>query len=95
MPTLDPHSVNDLESFLAFVLALAADRRASVEAEQIAPSSPYGPDAFGWENTTIETFLEGAYDWAKTTKMGVTQGLPAEPSWRAFAVFLNCGASYE
>jgi hypothetical protein len=95
MAPLDPHAVHDRASFLEFVLALAAERRASVEAEQVAPSSPYGPDAFGWENTTIERFLEGAWDWATATDMGVSQGLPAEPSWRAFAVFLDCGKSYE
>lgn len=92
---LDPHAVHDRDSFLAFVLALAADRRASVAAERASPSSPYGPDAGGWENVSIERFLEAAVAWAEDTGMGVSQGLPPEPSWRAFAVFLNCGKGYE
>jgi hypothetical protein len=85
---LDPLNVHDVETFLAFVSALASDRRASVAAERLAPSSPYGPAAGGWENTTIEDFLESARAWADC-------GLPEEPSWQAFAIFLHCGKIYE
>jgi hypothetical protein len=92
---LDPDTVHDRESFFAFVRALAADRRASVAAERQAPSSPYGPQAGGWENATIESFLEAALSWGEDTDMGVSQGLPAEPSWQAFAAFLYCGKIYE
>jgi hypothetical protein len=38
---------------------------------------------------------EAALSWAEDTDMGVDQGLPPEPSWRAFAVFLYCGKIYE
>jgi hypothetical protein len=92
---LDPDAVHDRESFFAFVAALAADRRASVAAELQTPSSPHGSQAGGWENVTIEAFLEAALAWAESTEMGVSQGLPAEPSWRAFAAFLYCGKIYE
>lgn len=92
---VDLDAIHDRESFLAFVRALTADRRASVAAEQQAPSSPHGPDAGGWENVTIEQFLEAALAWAESTGMGVQQGLPAEPSWKSFAVFLYCGKTYE
>jgi hypothetical protein len=92
---LDPHMVHDRESFFAFVSALAADRRASVVAERQAPSSPYGPPTGGWENATIESFLEAALSWAEDTEMGLSHGLPAEPSWKAFAAFLYCGKIYE
>lgn len=44
---LDPHTVHDRDSFLAFVAAMVEDREASVAAERVAPSSPYGPDANG------------------------------------------------
>ena len=44
---LDPHAVHDRDSFLAFVAALVEDREASVAAERVAPSNPYGPDAGG------------------------------------------------
>jgi hypothetical protein len=92
---LDPGTVHDRKSFFAFVRALAADRRAAVIAEQVSPSSPFGPDVGGWENVSIESFLEAAVSWAEDTDMGVDQGLPPEPSWRAFAVFLYCGKIHE
>ncbi len=92
---LDLDAVRDRDTFLAFVSALAADRRASVAAEQQAPSSPYGPDAGGWENITIEQFLEASLAWAESTGMGVSQGLSDEPSWKSFATFLYCGKTYE
>jgi hypothetical protein len=92
---LNPEAVNDRDSFLAFVAALAADRRASAAAELATPGGPYGPEAHGWENVTIEGFLEAAIAWAESTRMGEKQGLPAGPTWRAFAVFLHCGKIYE
>jgi hypothetical protein len=92
---LDPDAVHDCESFLAFARALAADRRASTIAEAETPSSPYGPQAGGWENVTIEDFLDAAAAWAEGTRMGESQGLPPGPSWRAFAAFLYCGKIYE
>lgn len=92
---LDPDGVHDRKSFLAFVQALAADRRASVAAEEASPSSPYGPQAGGWENITIEDFLEAAVSWGQDRCKGDNQGLPPGPSWRAFAAFLYCGKIYE
>jgi hypothetical protein len=93
--TLDPDAVHDRESFLAFVAALAADRRGSVAAEEVEPGSPYSPAAGGWENVTIEDFLEAALAWAESTGMGESQGLQAVPTWRGFAAFLYCGKIYE
>jgi hypothetical protein len=92
---LDPQAVHDFDSFLTFVAALVEDREASVAAERVAPSSPYMPDAGGWENVTIESFLFAALRWAESTGMGVSQGLPAGPSWEAFAAFLLSGKVYE
>ena len=92
---LDPKAVHDRDSFFAFVRALVEDREASVTAERNSPSSPYGPAAGGWENITIEGFLEAALAWAEATSMGFSQGLPYEPTWQSFAAFLNCGKIYE
>ncbi len=83
-------AVRDRETFLEFVDALVADRRASIAAEAVKPSSPYGPDAGGWENITIESFLDAALRWAESSA-----GLPAAPTWRDFAYFLYAGTCYE
>jgi hypothetical protein len=87
--------VNDRDSFFEFVRALVRDREEEVARERVSPSSPYGPGANGWENGTIEAYLDAAMSWAKSTDMGRTQGVPESPSWRAFAVFLFCGKIYE
>ena len=96
---LDPDTVHDRESFLAFVRALVADREAAVEAEERKPTDlrilGLVPDAGGWYNFTIESYLNASLSWAEDTGMGVNQGLPPEPSWRTFAVFLLCGKIYE
>ena len=84
-------AVSDRESFFAFVRALIADRQASILAEGVSSSGRYGPDAGGWENTTIEAFLEAALAWAEDSEMGTRQGLPEHPSWASFAAFLYCG----
>ncbi len=87
--------VHDRESFFDFVLALADERRIDAREEQQNPSSLYGPTRRGWENTSIEDFLDAALRWAQATRMGQTQGLEEEPSWKAFAVFLYLGKIYE
>ncbi len=96
---LDPDAVHDRESFLAFVRALVADREAALEAEARQPTDPRAlglvPDAGGWYNFTIESYLNASLAWAVDSDMGTRQGLPAEPSWKAFAVFLLCGKIYE
>ena len=87
-------TVHDRDSFLAFVAALAADRRTEVKEEKEHPSPPYGPGCRGWENGSIETFLEAcvscADDWGNRP-----EGLPTEPSWKDFARFLYSGKVYE
>ncbi|MBP3957162.1 hypothetical protein J8F10_18015 [Gemmata sp. G18] len=96
---LDPDAVHDRESFLAFVRALVADREAALEAEARQPTDPRAlgltPDAGGWYNFTIESYLNAALAWAVDSDMGTRQGLPVEPSWKTFAVFLLCGKIYE
>lgn len=87
--------VTDRESFFDFVHALIADRQEEVAKEKKNPSNPYGSGANGWENDTIEDFLEAALAWATETDMGETQGLPSGPNWKGFAVFLYCGKIYE
>jgi hypothetical protein len=87
-------AVHDPRSLLEFVRALVADREDEVAKERVSPSPPYGPGANGWENGTIEAFLEAASAWAEATNFGEKQGLSGN-SWRQFAVFLYCGKIYE
>ncbi|MYM65858.1 hypothetical protein GTP45_03280 [Pseudoduganella sp. FT55W] len=72
--------VTDEATFLAFVQALAHDRRA---------------DGKTWENDSIEDFLEAAGSWADDSGFGASQGLSAASPWKKFAVFLYCGKIYE
>ena len=88
-------SVTDRESFFDFVRALIEDRKGEVAKEKLGPSNSYVPGANGWENTTIEDYLEAALAWAEDTQMGQTQGLSEELSWKAIAIFLYCGKIYE
>jgi len=73
-------TVSDEATFLAFVRALAADRRANAGA---------------WENSSIEGFLEAASSWAEGSEFGSKQTLPAQSLWKKFAAFLYCGKIYE
>jgi hypothetical protein len=88
-------SVNDEESFLTFVEALYRDRKVDLEQEGRSPSSPYGQTARGWQNVTVDSFLEAAHRWAVDTQFGATQNLGTAPPWRKFAAFLYCGKTYE
>lgn len=87
--------VKDRDSFFKFVEALIKDREAAKNQEREKPSNPYGPDAGGWENVEIETYLEAALAWAETTRMGASQGLPEAPTWMSLATFLYMGKIYE
>jgi len=60
-------NVSDEKSLLKFIEALISDRVRAAEAEKEKPSSPRGPDAGGWENTSIEHFLESPVAWAADT----------------------------
>lgn len=86
--------VVDRATFLAFVQVLVEDREDEVAKERERPSSPYGHGANGWQNGTIEAFLDAALRWAESS-LDREEGLPLQPSWKAFADFLYCGKLYE
>lgn len=83
--------VVDEATFLNFVEALAANRRADASGQP--DRFGRGPD--GWENHTIEAFLGAASRWARDTGMGESQGLDEASPWKRFAVFLYSGKIYE
>ena len=68
--------VNDEESFILFVKELVKNREEAIRSQKENPSSPYGPDAGGWENTTIERYFEGAIAWAEDSEFGRRMAFP-------------------
>ena len=82
--------VIDRDTLFAFVKVLIEDREDSVAQERVNPSSPYAPDANGWENITIDAFFEAAMRCAEDSEL-----MPEEASWRTFAEFLYGGNVYE
>jgi hypothetical protein len=84
--------VCDSPTLLVFVHALIEDRKLANTAERADPSSRYGPDAGGWENKKIDTFLGAAARWAEDTNFGE---LSPDNPWKQFAVMLYCGKIYE
>jgi|SRR6056297_1627869 len=86
--------VHDRESFLAFARALANDREDEVRKERKSPSAPYSRGCNGWENGSIETFLDAAIAWTEDS-IGLATELPMEPAWKSFAKFLYAGKFYE
>ena len=82
---MDPASVVDRETFLVFLRELARDREIAAAREQAKPKSPYGPDAGGWENTSIEAYLGACAAWATDRPIAATA------SWRVFAEVLLSG----
>jgi len=87
--------VNDEESLLRFVAALAADWQEERETEAIKPSSPYSAGALGWENGTVGAVLEAAARWGEESINGLrSYEKPVNP-WRRAAHILHAGKFYE
>ncbi|MBP2654659.1 MAG: hypothetical protein H6Q73_2228 [Firmicutes bacterium] len=85
--------VYDEQSFLVFLHALMKDRVEEVQKEKVNPSPPYGPGANGWENGTIEGFLESAIAWAEDSKNSLNK-IESNP-WKRCAQILYMGKHYE
>ena len=87
-------AVIDEGSFLIFLQALAEDRADEVEKETKSSSS-HAPSTSGWENGTIEDFLESAVAWAKASKDGTAfYSKPINP-WKRCADIIFMGRIYE
>ncbi|MCD5997316.1 hypothetical protein KDX38_27545 [Pseudomonas sp. CDFA 602] len=56
--------VKDEDSFIRFIEALGDDFASGHLLDKASPSSPYGPGSLGWENMSIDAFLEAAAAWA-------------------------------
>lgn len=88
-------AVTDEPSFLNFLDLLAQDFQKEREIEKTNHSSPYGPGALGWENGSIDAFLDAA------ARCGLDHirksGIPSPPHniWQRCAQILLRGKYYE
>ena len=89
--------VHDEKNFLKFVQALIADRIDEGRKEKEKPSSPFEAGANGWENATIESYLEAATAWASDSDFGRSHCAEkfSDNCWKQFAHFLYAGKIYE
>jgi hypothetical protein len=86
--------VTDEQSFTEFVAALGADfsRERALEA---TASSPYEAGASGWENGSVDTFLDAAAAWAVATSRNAQADAAVSNVWRRCAAILLAGKFYE
>jgi hypothetical protein len=85
--------VDDRESFIAFVEALAEERRRAAQLENEQPIRYQLGGALGWQNGDIASFLEAALEYFQE---GPARPRPeSKPSWRMLAEFLYCGKVIE
>lgn len=87
--------VVDQPTFLAFVDALANDFSGEREIESEHPSPPYSRGALGWENGSIDTFLDAAHAWGTSTMGDREFDHPNGSPWRRCAEILYAGKYYE
>jgi hypothetical protein len=84
--------VTDLQSFLAFVEALAAERREAERMEREQSTRYQLGGALNWQNCEISSFLEAA---ARHFEDSPDQDPEEAPTWKMFAEFLYCGKVIE
>lgn len=82
--------VNSKQSFLEFVEALRYDKIDEDEKEKTKTSNPYGPGANGWQNGTIDTFLDAIHAFGQDSSH-----ITEQPDWKVFALLLYAGKFYE
>ncbi len=84
--------VQDRDTFVAFVQALAEERERAQEIEHADPQRYQLDGAHGWKNGDISSYLYACLDYFNTKPFHQ----PAtEPSWRMFADFLYFGKIIE
>ena len=85
-------AVHDHETFVAFAMALATERRSAAKIEADNPHRYVLAGAHGWANGDIPAFSEAACEFFAS----VPDGEPVpEPSWKVFAEILWCGKIIE
>ena len=87
--------VADERAFVRLLQLMVLDRQDEQQKELARPSSPCSAGANGWENYSIEAFLEAAAAWAEATSRTTTLGAEASDAWRRAAMIVVAGAFYE
>ncbi|MFL1501937.1 hypothetical protein ACI77J_27835 [Pseudomonas sp. O64] len=87
--------VRDEASFILFIEALGADFARERLLEQASPSSPYGPGALGWENASVDAFLDAAAAWAASSTRPAQAAPVVSNVWQRCAAILLAGKFYE
>ncbi|WP_103754192.1 DUF7660 family protein [Pseudomonas syringae] len=88
-------TVDDEQSFISFIEALGMDFVEERLLEETSPSSPYGPGASGWENGSIDTFLDAAAAWATASSPSSPVSASRSNVWQRCAAILLAGKFYE
>ncbi|QIL90507.1 hypothetical protein GNX18_12625 [Microbulbifer sp. SH-1] len=87
--------VHDEETFVEFLRELMRDREKEIALEIESPSSPYGAGALGWQNITIEGFLESAIAWSEGTNHPSEHYKKPGNPWARAAQIIHAGKIYE
>jgi hypothetical protein len=82
--------VNSKQSFFDFVEALRDDKIKEDEKEKIKKSDPNEPGANGWQNGSIDAFLDAMYAFGQDSS-----SITEQPDWKGFALILYAGKFYE
>jgi hypothetical protein len=85
--------VNDERSFITFIQALGADF--ARERTMNEPLLPYGRGGLGWENGSVDAFLEAAGAWAIDSFRQVAAEESSANVWQRCASILLAGKFYE
>ena len=85
-------AVIDKDTFLTFLSALAAERKAAETLESQQPGQFKDDGAMGWKNVTVGSFLLGG--WAYFTESNPPFSRE-QPNWQDLAWFLYFGKGYE
>ncbi|AHC36061.1 MULTISPECIES: hypothetical protein [unclassified Pseudomonas] len=88
-------TVDDEQSFIGFIEALGMDFAEERLLEETSPSSPYGPGALGWENGSIDNFLDAAAAWATASSRSSLVSASRSNVWQRCAAILLAGKFYE
>src|SRR5215472_18432052 len=80
--------VNSERSLLGFIVALVKDGRDAMTAEKQNPTSLYGGDAGGWQNTSIRGISWSCDSMGRIHEFRTYAGLHPDNPWRRFAAFL-------